>query len=441
MLNRILTAAALLFFTGNLLFAQTGQEFTIDEAIQIGLENNYGIEFSRNEREIAANNRSLGNAGFLPTISLSASRNESIEDSQFEAAGNAQTTTGARSSVTSASVDLDWTLFDGLRMFASYNRLSEVENISDQQLRLNMEMLATQIINAYYNIIRISEQLRVLENSVEVSSERIEIEETKVDLGSSSEYDLLQAQSDYNADRAALLRENNLLTEAKINLNELLSRNPEAEFSVSREIPINRTLSREELYEKMMTENSELAIARLQQRVSDLESREIKGERFPQISLSSGYSFNRSEAGGGFISFNERTGFSVGITARVNLFDGFNTNRRIQNAQINQKNSQLQLQGSKLSLESDFLAIFRTYQNSLDLVDLEEENLLNAEETLDIALERFRLGAISSLELREAQRTFLSAENRLITAKYEAKITETELLQLSGNLKSAVLQN
>lgn len=432
------------FFVSLLLFAAgirpvySQSTLTLDEAIQLGLENNYGIHRFQNNLEIASNNRSLGNAGFLPSLTLSASQTERIEDSEFETGGNAETTSGARSSVSNAALNLDWIIFDGLRMFTAYDRLGEIEQITDYQLRLEMELLAARIINAYFNITRISEQLIVLENSVDVSLERIEIEETKLDLGSGSEYDLLQAESDLNADRAAVLREKNLLMEAKITLNQLMAREPSEDFNVENEIPVNRNLSEDELRQKLMAENSELAIARLTQRVAKLEADELKGERYPEIAISSGYSFNRNEAGGGFIRFNETTGFLIGISARVNLFDGFNTSRRVQNAQINHKNALLQLEEDKLRLESDFLAVFRTYQNSLELIELEQDNLEKAEQTLDIAMERFRLGSISSLELREAQRTFLSAENRLINAKFEAKLAETELLQLSGDLKSAL---
>ena len=432
------------FFVSLLLFAAgirpvySQSTLTLDEAIQLGLENNYGIHRFQNNLEIASNNRSLGNDGFLPSLTLSASQTERIEDSEFETGGNAETTSGARSSVSNAALNLDWIIFDGLRMFTAYDRLGEIEQITDYQLRLEMELLAARIINAYFNITRISEQLIVLENSVDVSLERIEIEETKLDLGSGSEYDLLQAESDLNADRAAVLREKNLLMEAKITLNQLMAREPSEDFNVENEIPVNRNLSEDELRQKLMAENSELAIARLTQRVAKLEADELKGERYPEIAISSGYSFNRNEAGGGFIRFNETTGFLIGISARVNLFDGFNTSRRVQNAQINHKNALLQLEEDKLRLESDFLAVFRTYQNSLELIELEQDNLEKAEQTLDIAMERFRLGSISSLELREAQRTFLSAENRLINAKFEAKLAETELLQLSGDLKSAL---
>lgn len=443
-IKKILLAAtaALILFAGHHtpLIAQQ-QVLTLQEAVQIGLDNNFGVQISRNLQQQAANNHSIGNAGFLPALDLSASRSESVEDSEFEsAAGDSQTNTGARSSSTSASLNFNWTLFDGMQMFTAYDRLGRLKEVSDKELRLNMEDLVANIAFAYYNIIRISEQIKVLEDNIDVSRERIEIEEAKVEVGTGSQYELLQAQSDLNADRAARLRELNNLTEAKIQLNELLSRDPEIDYQVTEEISINRFLSREELYNRLMADNAELAIARMQNDISRLQVRELRGERYPEISLTSGYSYSRNRNDGGFFRFNETTGFSVGITARVNIFNGFDTNRRVQNAQIDRKNAELNLEASKLRLESDFLAVFRAYQNSLELVDLEQENLRNAEETLDIALERFRLGSISSLEFREAQRTFVSAENRLISAQFEAKIAETELLRLSGDVDSIYIR-
>ncbi|MCG2587841.1 TolC family protein [Rhodohalobacter sulfatireducens] len=416
------------------------QVLTLDEAVAIGLENNYGIMISRNSVEQAENNLSLGNAGFLPIVDATASRTERIEDSEFQAGGESRITEGAESNNTNAAINLDWTLFDGLRMFSSYNRLGEIRDLSELQLDLNQEFLVANISFTYFNIIRISEQLNILQNNIEVTEERIEIEETKVDLGSGSEYDLLQARSDLSEDRAAYIRETNSLTEAKINLNELLGRQPSEEFDVVSEISVNRSLVKKQLYENLIEQNTELAIAKAQEDITELELREVQGERYPEISFSSGYSFNRNESGGGFFSFNETTGFSYGLTARVPIFNGFNINRRIQNAKIDQKNAEISRQQERLRIESNFESAFRAYVNAIELVDLEEENYQNAEETLDIALERFRLGSISSLEFREAQTTFLQAENRLINAKYEAKIAETELLQLSGNIDALVVQ-
>ncbi|MDZ7719766.1 MAG: TolC family protein [Balneolaceae bacterium] len=435
-----ITTIFLLLFCLNPGQIKAQQVLSLDEAVSIGLENNYGIKISRNSVEQADNNQTIGNAGFLPVIEVTASRTESIEDSEFQAGGESRTSEGAESNNTNAAINLDWTLFDGLRMFSSYDRLGELRDLSEMQLNLNQEFLVTNISLTYFNIIRISEQLNILQNNIEVTEERIEIEETKVDLGSGSEYDLLQARSDLSEDRAAYIRETNALTEAKIRLNELLGRQPGEDFNVVSEIAVNRSLVKQELYQNLIEENTELAIARAEEGISELELREIQGERYPEILFSSGYSFNRNESGGGFFSFNETVGFSYGLTARVPIFNGFNLNRRIQNAKIDQKNAEINRQQERLRIESNFESAYRAYSNAIELVDLEEENYQNAEKTLDIALERFRLGSISSLEFREAQTTFLQAENRLINAKYEAKIAETELLQLSGNIDALVVQ-
>ncbi|MEX1062956.1 MAG: TolC family protein [Balneolaceae bacterium] len=330
---------------------------------------------------------------------------------------------------------LDWTLFDGMQMFINHERLGEQERLGMDELRFRLETTLEQIISAYVNIIRINEQLNVLSNSVDVTRQRIEIAETKLDLGSGSEYELLQARTDLNADRAAVLRERNRLVEAKIILNELIALQPDQDYEVASDIELNRNLTYNELHSRMASGNASLQLARTEHRIARLDVREIRSERFPEIELNSGYSFNRTDGGGGFLRYNEAAGFNIGITARINLFDGFNTSRRIQNAKINLKNRDLLFEEEKQRVDANFLSAFRTYENSLELVELEENNMEFAEETLDIALERFRLGTISALEFREAQRAYLSAESRLIEAKYDAKVAETELLRLTGDLR------
>ncbi len=410
---------------------------TLDEAIRISLENNYGIQIQRNRAEIASNNRTLGNAGFLPTLTANGSRSGSVEDSRFELAGADEVSEnlGARSTFTNAGINLSWTLFDGMQMFIGYDRLGELEQLGEEEFRLNLELLVEQVITAYSDVNRVRDQLEVIESSIEITRERIEIAETKLDLGTGSEYELLQARTDLNADRAALLREENRLEAARIRLNELLARDPLMVFETSSELALNRQLTYDELYNRMVEENASLQMARIESRIAELELREIRGSRLPELELTSGYSYSRTDGGGGFLLFNETQGFNVGITARINLFDGFNNRLRVQNAEINRKNSELFVEDELNRLEATFARAFRDYENTLELVDLEQENLGVAEETLDIALERFRLGAISNLEFREAQRALLNAENRLIEAIFEAKLAETELLRLSGVLQ------
>ncbi|MDX1637916.1 MAG: TolC family protein [Balneolaceae bacterium] len=415
--------------------AQDTPLLTLDEAIRIGLENNFSIRLARNNAAISENNQTLGNAGFFPELTATASRNKRIEDSRTEFSGNSipdRDVDGAESTTTSASASLSWTIFDGLGMFTTYERLSELKELGSIEARRTIENSLSQIITAYFNIVRQQKITEVLESTLEVSEQRIQIAETRRDLGSGSEYDLLQARADYNADRAAVIRQEITLRDAKILLNELLGREVEDEFSVQSDIPVNGSLEYDEIVSNALSNNLQLAVAKTNERVTELEIREIKAERFPEIDLNVGYGYNLNESGAGFLELSQSTGFNYGLTARITLFDGFNLERRRQNAQIELKNSRISLEQQRQQVKAGISSEFNNYLNALRLVELEEENLDNAQQTVDIALERFRLGTINSIELREAQRTLINAESRLIQARFEAKAAETELYRLMG---------
>lgn len=415
--------------------AQNQDLLTLDEAIRIGLEQNFSIRIARNEADISANNRSYGNAGFFPELTATASRSKRIEDSKSEFSGNSipdRDVKGAETTTTSASASLSWTIFDGLGMFTTYERLSELKELGGIEARLSIENNLAQIITAYFNIVRQQKITDVLENTLAISSQRIQIAETRKDLGSGSEYDLLQARADYNADRAAVIRQETTLRDAKILLNDLIGQDPEQDFTVEVDIPVNSDLEYDEIVANALSNNLQLAVAKTNQRVTELEIREIGAERFPEIDLNMGYGYNLNESGAGFLELSQSTGFNYGVTARVTLFNGFDIDRRKQNAQIRLKNQQLTLEQQEQQVRAALNSQFTSYLNALRLVELEEENLSYAEQTVEIALERFKLGTINSIELREAQRTLIDAESRLIQARYEAKAAETELYRLMG---------
>ena len=407
----------------------------LEEAIRIGLEHNFSIRIARNQAEIAGNNRSIGNAGFLPLLSTTASRSRRIEDSKTSFSGNSipdRDVDNAETTTTNASASLNWTIFDGLGMFTTYEKLTELEQLGEIRARLTIENSIAQIITAYFNIVRQQKILDVLQSTLEISEQRIRIAETKRDLGSGSEYDLLQARADYNADRAAVIRQEVFVNDAMVLLNELLGRDIDQNFMVSNEIPVNRNLDYQQIVSTALANNLELAVARTDQRVSELELREIEAERYPELDLNLGYGYNLNESGAGFVELNRSKGFNYGITARIPLFDGFDVNRRLQNARIELRNQELGIEEQRQQVRADLNAEFNGYQNYLRLVRLEEENLIYAQQSLEIALERFKLGTINSIELREAQRTLIDAESRLIQARYQAKAAETELLRLMG---------
>jgi outer membrane protein TolC len=415
---------------------------SIEKVIRTGLENNFAIRIAENEARISSNNNSPGNAGFLPVISADGSFNERIEDNIAEYSTNAipnRNDQNARTTIFRYGLNATWTIFNGLSMFATSDRLSLEEEIDETQARLQFEQVLADIISTYYQIVGQQNAYHVLENTVEVSRERIRIAETRLDLGSGSEYDLIQSRTDFNADRAALIRSGTGLKQAKILLTQVLADTTlsESVYDVSSDIVLAEKLRLEPLLQEALQQNSELQIARLNQDAAEAEIQEITGEFFPQIRLNGGYGYQRTETSTGFVNFTETRGFNYGVTAQVNLFDGMNKSLRRQNAKIAEKNQELRLQDVRFQITSQIRQIYAQYSDALSLIELEKENLQYAQQSQEIALERFRLGTINSVELREAQQSLLDAENRLIAAQIEAKSAETQLLRLSGRLLSA----
>lgn len=416
---------------------QAQDTLSVSDAIQIALENNFSIRIAKNNAEIANNNNTIGNAGFLPNVNANGSFTRRVQNSvtNFSNDNIADiNNSGVISSVYSYGIDANWTIFDGLTMFATADRLDFQMDISEEQAQLQVEQVLADIIITYFQLVGQQQAYHVLQNTVEVSQERIRIAETKLDLGSGSEYDLLQARADLNADRAALIRSNTGLKQAKILLNQILASEVNLNFDVQDTIELAEPLTLDLLLEEALQQNKELSISRLNEQVANSEIREITGEWFPQISVNGGYGYTRNEASVGFTEFSENRGFNFGVTASVNLFSGFNKKRRRENAQVELKNEQLRIQELELNIQAQVKQVYEQYSDALNLIDLEEENLSITEQSLDIALERFRLGTINSVELREAQLTLLNAQNRLIAAQIEAKTTEVQLLRISGRL-------
>lgn len=420
---------------------QAQSTLELEEAIRIGLEKNFAIRIAENEVRISENNNSIGNAGFLPVVSADGTVNKRIENNvtvYSNPAINDRDDRGAETTLYDYGINASWTIFDGLTMFATLDRLSNLSEISEAQARFRVEQVLAEIISGYYEIAGQQKAAQVLENTVEISEERIRIAETKRDLGSGSEYELLLARADYNTDRAALIRSRTFLNQLKILLTSVLGDSTTVEFEVQPEIELAEPLDLDVLLRDALAQNQQLNIARLNERVARNEIREIKGEWYPQVDLSGGYGYSRTEASVGFSEFSETDGFRYGITASVNLFDGFNKSRRKQNAEIFLKNEELRRQDLKLEITAQIAQIYAQYSDALSLIELEQENLEINNQTVEIALERFELGTINSLELREAQQNLLNAENRLIEAQIVAKTAEVELLRLSGRLLSKV---
>lgn len=412
------------------------EELSIEEAVKITLSNNYSINIARNDSKIADNNSNIGNAGFLPSLDASGSYIKSSNDTKQEYFdGRTIDRTGAKSNNISAGGELNWTIFDGLQMFASLDMLKELNRIGEDNFKAEVETNLAAVIETYYNLIREKQVLDVLNQAILISEERVRIAESKKDVGSGSKFDLRQAQVDLNTDRSALLREELTYEQLKVTLNQLMGRDVGSEFSISdTTIVIERNLNLDELKAGTLEQNTTLRIAKMNMSLSEINLRLARSELFPQISLVGGYDYTNSESEAGFVKSNKNYSLSYGISASLNLFDGLKTRTKIENAEIGIESSRLSYEQVKTGVEAELLNTYKKYLNSLRLVDLEEENLKIAQESVDIALEKLKLGNITPLEFRETQRKLIDAKSQLVSAQYDTKTAETELMKISGRL-------
>lgn len=405
------------------------------EAITIALQNNYDIKISKNEIKIAQNNANVGNAGMLPTIDGVYSNGGSIQNTrQTPVTGEDRVIRGARSTNNSYGADLNWTIFDGFTMFANYDRLKELQKQGEINARLTILTTVADVITAYYDIVRQQQLLVAADSAIDVSLWRGNIAKTKLQLGRGSKLDVLTAQVDYNTDTSNFIQIKNFLQVAKVRLNQLLVRDISTDFTVADSIDVDKGILFSKQAELAELQNPNVQNAFINQKIASLNLKAIKGARYPAISLNSGYSRAKSTSPTGFNQRFAANGFTYGVTASLNLFNGFLQRQQERNAKIDIENSSLNLSKTKLDVKSQLLTAYQNYATYLDLIKLEQRNVDIAKENLDITMAKYKLGSIAPLELREAQRNAIDAKNRFIEMQYQAKIAETTLKEISGNV-------
>lgn len=409
------------------------QQLSPGQAVQIALEQNYNIRLARLTEEEIRNNLSYGNAGFLPGLTAGATQSNSITNSRQEyLSGQINEREGAKSNTFSSNLSLNWTIFDGFRMFNQYSLLSKQLAAGELSSRVQVENTITAVLGGYYNIVQLKNRARVYEKAVQLGEERVQIARDMQAIGSGSGLEVLQAEVDFNTDRSQLLDLQKRIAEAEIALNLLLARDPATLFSVEDTIALMPPFDYEQLRNKMDAGNAALQISEMETEMAMNRLKDIQGRRWPVVGVNLGYNFNVQSSQSGFVIDGRTSGVNYGVTASMSIFDGFNVNRQQKNARIGLESARLQLESHKSELEALLLSTHKAYQARLQMLALEKSNRVTAEVNFDVASERFRLGELSGLEYREAQKNLLQADERLISAGYEVRLLEIALLQISG---------
>ncbi len=412
---------------------------TKKEALQIALENNYGVKVANNNVEIAKNNSSIYNSRHLPTLSTNAGANYSNSDQEIEFQdGEPNKTDGVITKSYNASINLNYTLFDGLNRKYNYKQLKETYNLSELQAREAIENMYLQLFSVYFQIARLSENTNNLKEALEVSKERLKRAEYQYEYGQSTKLELLNAEVDVNNDSINFINAKQQYSNSKRNLNIILGTQKDIDYSVETDVNFITLMSFDDLLVKAKENNVILQQNDKNIAISEFNIKANKSGYLPVAGLSGSYGWNKSQNENPANQFQALSNSSIGLNAGINLswnlFDGGSTKTRVANAKIALENQKILKEQQLETIENILNNAYDSYQNALFILQAQEQNVITNQNNFDRTQERYKLGQVTSIEFRLAQVNFLNTKTAYNNAKYDAKLLELELLQLSGEL-------
>lgn len=418
---------------------------TLDEAIAIALKNNFDIQLSKNDSMVAQLNNSYRNAAFYPTLNATTGITFNNNDQlQKFSDGTTRERNGVKSSNLQAALSLNWTLFDGMKMFATRDKVAEFVKLGELGIKNQVVNTVAEVINTYYNIVRLKQQVKAVDEQISINEERVKLAEYKLDIGVGAKPDVLQGKVDLNAQKALKLEQMTAIEQQKEILNQLLNAkmaaadNPSTFYEVSDSIPINSSLSLGDVQAGIESTNPGLLLSKKNIEIARLTLKERIAERYPTVGFGSNYNFtktdNKAVVNPFQPLFSRNKGFNYGFTASIPIFNRYNVRRQVQQAQLDINYQQLVYDNQRSTLNLNVINAFKDYEQQKKALALEEENILLARENVNIVLQVYKLNSTTLIQLKEAQLSLQQAYNRLIAARYNAKLAETELMRLKGEL-------
>jgi len=425
----------ILFFT----FPVQAQDtlLTAREAVKTAIENNYGVIISKNEIEIGSINNSWANTGAMPLVSATATKQIGVNNLKQKLSNGTETIKNGNSSQSlNAGLAVNWTIFDGLKMFATKKKLEELERNGEYSFRKNLNETVYNVISSYYNIVTLNEQRKATLEQITLYNDRNTLAERRFEIGTGAKYEVIEAQVDLNEQRSNLLSLQNSIAVAKSSFLNLLGKKPDTSFDVVDTILVMPLPPYSEVQDKISKQNPDVLLANSQLYILQQEKKEVNAARLPSVNLNGYYNFARSSSGAGFNLLNQTYGPSGSVGISVPIFNGIVVKKQLQISDIYIKNQQITIDQTKNNLNTELNNAYINYNNALKAIELEQNNLVLAKENIDIATERYKRLNITSVELRQIQISYNDAKNRLYNALYQAKIAEATVALLSGDIST-----
>ena len=415
--------------------AAKAQEFLpLDSAIARALAHNYDVRIADVSTQIATTNHTLGNAGFLPTVSASSNVNEGISNTKLvRSEGTVTQSSGANTFSYSAGLNAGYTVFAAGRAFLIYKQLGRREAFADAQLRAQVQSTISAVIQAYAGVVNDQRQTVAIDTAISLAKARMDLSKAKFDIGTSAKVDYLQARVDYNAARSQRLAQDASRAASLATLNEAMGEDAEHTYSVEDSLELNLAMSPAD--STLLESRSPLLDAqRINAEIARLDTRIARTYYYPGVDVTAGYGYSRTQSDAGLTLSNRNIGPSVGLGLTVPIFQGGNVRRQVQVASLTALSAELQYNRQERALSRQYRSAWTAYQSAVATYRLEEENRGYAKENLDIQQARFRVGVATSLEIREAENSYVATLARFYAAAYNVKVNETRVLEIEARL-------
>lgn len=426
-------------FTCTTFCAEAQQILTLEEAVATALQNNYDIQLARRDSLAAGINYQYRDAVFLPTLNAATTAQwNNNNQKQILANNTVREAKGVKSNNINGNANLNWVLFDGLRMFASREKAAYILEAGGYTAKQQIIATVATVIKTYYDIARQRQQIKLTDVQIELNAERAKLAQYKLDIGTGAKPDVLQSKVDLNAQRSLRLQYESEMVQLKQQLSQAMNLQNNADFNIPDTIPVNYSLTLSDVLQDLDRTNPSLLLAKANIDIANLTLKESKSEQYPTLSFFSNYNYNRLKnkrtLNDFSLLYNRSNGYNYGLTASIPIFNQFNIRKQIKQDKLNVTLQQLNFENQFSILNLSILNAFRAYEQQKQQLKLEEENILLARENFDIVNQTYRLGMATLIQLREAQSSLAQAYNRLIEARYNAKISETELMRLRGDI-------
>ena len=422
---------------------------TKKQALEITLENNFGIKIANNNLEVAKNNAGIYNSGYLPTANLKSgidyrNNNQKIIFTDPQTGNDAERVgTGAVTKSYSTTLGINYTIFDGLGRKYNYQQLKETYNLTELQAKETIENTYLQLFTVYFQIARLSENTLNLKEALTISKRRFKRTKYQYKYGQSTKLEVLNAEVDINNDSILIINATQQLSNAKRGLNVILGIDRDVNYEVETAVDFNNLMNFKALQKKTILNNTALKQNKKNIAISEFNIKINKANYVPSLNFSSSYGFNRTENENLVNPFGARLinsgGLNAGLNLSWNIFDGGATKTRVANAKIALETQQILLEQQKVTIRNSVKNTWENYKNQLFVLKSQEKNIQTTQNNFDRTQEKYKLGQVTSIEFRQAQVNLINSKTAANNAKFDAKLIELLLLQLSGDILNVKL--